>query len=330
MKTITTVSSTILLAASLLMTSCGSKTIEGNAPAEKANPLAEQYTQVPKEEIIAATPTAQAVMSELTAKYNKDVVTMKQEVEATGAKFAMVFLTPECGNSITQTQQQGKAIIQNLVSQQGIDFTDLTAAIATQDPTVVTQMPKDGHLSKIGAQLVATELATLLAKYKDYLAPASDVLKSKPAIFGDLQVNADEILDGGKDLPYRLVTNSQGLRLNYNVTFPKKKQRILLFGDSVFFCPFLDNEDGIAQQLQAMYPDAEIINTANWGYSIDDYLSLYQEKAKFLEADLVIVQTSGNDIMDYYFSNRLKLSRNKTNIQPSEAELALYKELYNK
>jgi lysophospholipase L1-like esterase len=156
------------------------------------------------------------------------------------------------------------------------------------------------------------------------------VLKNKPAIFGDLQVNADEILDGGKDLPYRLVTNSQGLRLNYNVTFPKKKQRILLFGDSVFFCPFLDNEDGIAQQLQAMYPDAEIINTANWGYSIDDYLSLYQEKAKFLEADLVIVQTSGNDIMDYYFSNRLKLSRNKTNIQPSEAELALYKELYNK
>ncbi len=52
--------------------------------------------------------------------------------------------------------------------------------------------------------------------------------------------------------------------------------------------------------------------------------------AKFLEADLVVVQTSGNDIMDYYFSNRLKLSRNKASVKPSEAELAIYNELYKK
>jgi hypothetical protein len=63
---------------------------------------------------------------------------------------------------------------------------------------------------------------------------------------------------------------------------------------------------------------------------MDDYQSLYQEKAKFLEADLVVVQTSGNDIMDYYFSNRLKLSRKKDNINPTESELALYNELYKK
>jgi hypothetical protein len=79
-----------------------------------------------------------------------------------------------------------------------------------------------------------------------------------------------------------------------------------------------------------MYPDAEIINASNWGYSVDDYLSLYNEKAKFLEADLVLVQTSGNDITDLYFSNRLKLSRQKDSVKPDAAELNLYNELYKK
>lgn len=322
---------TLLAAATLFLASCGnSKTESTTGASEASNPLSEKYTQVPKDELVAGTPTAQNVLAELSGRYKNSLLTMKQDVEANGAKFALVFLTPECGNSITPTQKKGKELIESVVKENGIDYYDLTQNLVAQDPKVITQMPKDGHWSKTGAQMVATDMLAVVSQYKGHVAPTSDALTAKPAMFGDLNPGSDEILDGGKDLPYRLVTNKQGLRLDYEVTFPKKKQRIVLFGDSVFFCPFLDNNDGIAQQLQAMYPDAEIINTANWGYSMDDYQSLYQEKAKFLEADLVVVQTSGNDIMDYYFSNRLKLSRKKDNINPTEAELALYNELYKK
>lgn len=323
----------LFLAATLLLASCGNAKMESKIESkttEATNSLSTQYNQVPKDELVAESATAQTVLAELNSRYKNSLLTMKQEVEANGAKFALVFLTPECGNSITPTQKKGKVMIESIVKENAIDYYDLTKNIETQDPLVITQMPKDGHLSKAGAKMVATDLLAVVSKYSGHVAPTSDALTSKPSIFGDLNPSTDEILDGGKDLPYRVVTNSQGLRLNNEVTFPKKKQRIVLFGDSVFFCPFLDNNDGIAQQLQEMYPDAEIINTANWGYSVDDYQSLYQEKAKFLEADLVVVQTSGNDIIDFYFSNRLKLSRKKDNIQPSQAELALYTELYAK
>lgn len=325
-----------LIAISLFIASCGSgdkatvKTSTESTNSENKSPLAEQYTEVPKDELIAETPSAKAMYATLTERYTASLLEMKKESEAIGAKFGVVYITPECGNSATGTQTKGKAIIEGLMSTNAIDYADLTKSLADKDPKVVTQMPKDGHLSKEGARLVATDLMTFVKKYAGYMAPVSDNLKSKPAIFGDLDPNKDEILDGGKDLHYRMVTNSQGLRMSTDVTFPKKKQRILLFGDSIFFCPFLDNDNGIAQQLQAMYPDAEIINTANWGYSVDDYVSMMQEKAKFLEPDVVIVQTSGNDILDYYFSNRLKLSRNKANVKPTDAEIAYYNELYKK
>lgn len=315
----------------IFIASCTSKTSTISSENPESNSLSSEYTQVPKEELVASTPTAQKVYADLTNKYNADLLELKKEVENIGAKFELVFLTPECGEALTSTQRIGKSVIESSVANNGINLTDLTNTLVTNSKSMhITQMPKDGHLSKDGAKLVATDLLAIVKKHAGFMAPISDNLKSKPSTFGDLAVNSDEILDGGKDLPYRMITNSQGLRLDYEVSFPKKKQRILLFGDSIFFCPFLDNQDGIAQQLQAMYPNAEIINTANWGYSIDDYLSLFKEKAKFLEPDLVIVQTSGNDILDYYFSNRLKLSRNKASIKPTEAELALYKELYTK
>ena len=315
----------------MLLISCSKSENENeNLSSSNSNSLSEKYSNVPKDELVESNTNAQLVYNELSSRYKTSLLGLKQAVESNGAKFSLVFLTPECGNSETFTQRKGKAVIETIVQENGIDYADLTINLSKQDPLVVTQMPKDGHLSKIGAQQIATELLELVKRFKGYSAPVSDQLNSKPSMFGDLESNQDEVLDGGKDLPYRCITNKQGLRHRGDIAFPKKKQRILLLGDSVFFCPFLDNENGISEQLQAMYPDAEIINASNWGYSVDDYLSLYNEKAKFLEADLVVVQTSGNDVTDLYFSNRLKLSRQKNTVKPDAAELNLYNELYKK
>lgn len=297
---------------------------------EKATEFSKQYPLVPKDELMQSTPMAKAMYDTLTKRYLNDLAQLKLSAEALGAKFSLLYLTPECGSSQTLSQRQGKEIIEREVATMQIDYLDVSKSLENQDPLVVTQMPKDGHLSKEGARLVSMMLADYLKKFQNYHAATIDDLKTKPSIFGDLTPNQDEILDGGKDLPYRMITNSQGLRLKDHVSFPKKKQRVLLFGDSIFFCPFLDNDNGITAQLQNLYPDAEIIPMSNWGYSLDDYLTLLEEKAKYLEPDIIFVQTSGNDILDYYFSNRLKLSRNKNSIKPSQQELAFYQTLQTK
>jgi hypothetical protein len=70
-----------------------------------------------------------------------------------------------------------------------------------------------------------------------------------------------------------------------------------------------------------------MLNAANWGYSIDDYVSLYKEKAQFAEPDVVILTVNGNDILDMYFSHRNRFARNKQPQNPSETEKFLSKAL---
>lgn len=105
---------------------------------------------------------------------------------------------------------------------------------------------------------------------------------NKPAVFRRCQkLNQDEILDGGKDLPYRQKTNSQGLRMDFDLAEAKSKQRVLVMGDSQINCPFFDNQFTITGLLQAKFADAEIANTAIVGYSLDDRVSLFEESKSY-------------------------------------------------
>jgi hypothetical protein len=140
----------------------------------------------------------------------------------------------------------------------------------------------------------------------------------------------DKIADGGKDMPYRIKINAQGLRMNKDVEATKTKQRILFMGDSEIFFPFLDNDFTGTELLQKIFSQKEILNAGMWGYTMDDYLSLYKEKAKKSASDVVVVVTNGNDILDYYFTNRNKLSRNPKATQPSPAEEKYYEMIYGK
>ena len=74
----------------------------------------------------------------------------------------------------------------------------------------------------------------------------------------------------------------------------------------------------------------EMLNAANWGYSIDDYVSLYKEKAQFAEPDVVILSVNGNDILDMYFSHRNRFSRNKQPQNPSQVEKNFYQKKLGK
>jgi hypothetical protein len=85
--------------------------------------------------------------------------------------------------------------------------------------------------------------------------------------------------------------------MNYDLAFPKTKQRMLFMGDSGFFFPFMDNKNIASIILQEKFPNIEFINSCNWGYAIDDHITLFEQRAKYTEPDVVFMQTSASDIL---------------------------------
>ncbi len=299
------------------------------ADKKKIDDLNHQYPKVPDERILDdgdGTP----LYAELKKRYKDHATQLKQQIESTGAKMIFVILTPEVGKGIQNSNRYGIPYIKSVCSELGIECFDFTPLIASQDPHVVTQVPKDGHLSKAGTKFVADHLAVFIRKYSDVKSHVTYKDSERPETFGDLAPSTDEILDGGKDMPYHVKANAQGLRMNHDVKFPKKKKHVLLIGDSAFFCPFLNNEFTISGMLEKTFPDAEIMNSGIILWTIEDYLSLWNEKAKFSEPDIVFVEANGADITDLFFTHRNHFSRSQKPFLPSPTEEKFYKDTYQR
>lgn len=280
------------------------------------------YDKIPREELYADNELAKKTLDELKQRYKTDFEKLVKEMKATGAKLVFCWITTE---PTIPMQKVGKEFISNLCKENGVDFIDFVPLISNKKAEEITFMPIDGHFNENGARILTTEMAKYVKKYDNVKTTAT--YTDRPKVFGDQDPNQNTITDGGKNLPYKLVTNSQGLRMDYDLTFPKTKQRILYIGDSALFFPFLDNNKTGSGQLQAMFPNKEVINAAKIGYSVDDYLSLWNDKLKYTEPDIIFLQSSGDDIADLYFTHRIKYSRKADEIKPTETELNLYKTL---
>ena len=281
------------------------------------------YTIIPEDELYDKSAAADSMLPELKQRYKNYFDSLATETKAVGAKVVFCWLTTEPYRKI---QTDSKAFIQKLCSDNGIDFVDFVPLIINKKPEEITFMPKDGHMNKNGAKILADKMAEYIKKYT--AVKSTKTYSEKPKIFGDLEPNQkDNILDGGKNLPYKLTTNSQGLRMNYDLAAQKTKQRILVMGDSGFYFPFLDNDQTGTGLLQATFPDKEIINAANWGYSVDDYWSQWKEGLKYTEPDVIFLQSSGEDIANEFFTHRLKFSRHKDQVKPTESEKRFYTSL---
>lgn len=276
------------------------------------------YPDVPRDEIVGTTPVQTELVTELKSRYRRQLESLQAQVAAAGVRMVLVHLTPE-GASPAQTALE--PFISGTAGELGIEYVNLSSRLQGLDPTVITQMPRDGHWSAAGASMVAGWFGEILAGHADARSTAAPIDGSRPRLFGDLDPGQDTILDGGKNLPYRLQTNRQGLRLDRDITFPKSRPRVLILGDSQIYCPFLDNPATIPSQLQALHPEVEVVSAANIGYGLDDFDGLFRERARFMEPDLVIVQTGGGDILDTYFSHRNLFSRTQGAFEPTPVEL---------
>ncbi len=331
-----------LLAASVSITGCGGSSsgeghiseeqsrktremlAESKRNAQQVEKLNELYKETPDQILFENNGQNSAVYKELQQRYKDQLAELKKSVEATGAKFIVAIITPEVGVAISDFTRYGHPFIRQACNELGVEYYDLGPALATQKPTVITQMPRDGHWSKVGAVFLADQLEPIITKYKDHRSTAVYKDSERPETFGDLAPSTEEVLDGGKDMPYKVVANAQGLRMDHDVVFPKKKQHVLFLGGSQFYSPFLDNEFIATSVLAQRHPDIEMMNAGMIAGCTDDFLSLWEEKSKYSEPDVVIMQTNGTDITDLFFTNRNHLARSKKPYEPSPVEEAYF------
>lgn len=285
------------------------------------------YDIIPHEEFFENSEIAKKQLDELNMRFEKEFKAFADNLSEGNVKFVYCWLTTEVGISLTPSQRMSKPFVKGLCEKYNVEFIDFTSVFDDKEPTEITHMPKDGHLNETGVKLVTERLAQIIEKHKQYRSGLSFDPSERPRYFGDLEPYEDRIVDGGKNIPYRLITNAAGMRLDREVRFDNKGIRVLLMGDSGFYFPFVDNDETATSLLQVKFPESEIMNLAAWGYTISDYNSQYKEAAKYLEPDVVILQSSGDDIADLFFTHQQKYSRDKRakKFEPSETE----KEFYN-
>ena len=99
-------------------------------------------------------------------------------------------------------------------------------------------------------------------------------------------------------------------------------------GDSGIYGPFVDNDYTIAASLQQDLPDYEVYAAAGINWTVDDFLSLWNDKTKYTEPDIVILSANGTDVEDYFFTNRNHRGRSGIAVYPSTLEEKYYHEAY--
>jgi len=319
----------LLIPLTIFLTSCHSKQKPFKNLAFKAqrNAIIEKYPKIPHDEILQQI-AGNHLYSELEERYRQSLSSLKTAADGDCARLVVVIVTPEVGKFATLSNIYGIPYIIQSCNLLGIDCINLSADISAkeEDPS---QYPDDGNWTKAGSVSLSGFLEEAIARYNDYHSSKTYPSGPKPPTFGDLPPKDDEIIDGERNMQYRLTVNSQGLRMDHDLTFPKKKQTILFLGGSKLYSPYLDNNLIATSLLQKKFPDKEIVNAGNLNYTLDDFLSLYQEKASFTEPDVIFICTNGDDILNFFFSQRNRYSRVNKRYEPTEVETQFYEQTFN-
>ena len=159
----------------------------------------------------------------------KELVYRRKESDAT---LVVVYIPSQEVSRATS-----RTYFRNLVKKYEVPYLDMTNVFSHYASPVTYLLPENGHLSRFGNQLMADELALFLRPFLDHRSKIN--FATRPKLLGDLRVRDNSIWRIQPDLPYRVITNSQGLRGKGDVSFPKSasKRRLLCLGDSFTFGP---------------------------------------------------------------------------------------------
>lgn len=261
-------------------------------------------------------------------EYEDNFKLLVKETDKIGSKLIVLYVPLDYYKS-SFTLDGSRRFFSDLAEKYDVDFLDMTDYFFKYPEETVTLLPENGHLSRFGNNLVVEQLSEYIDEYNDYRVNFK--FDSRPKLFGDLSSNDNSVWEIVPNMPYRVVTNKQGLRMDYDLTFPKEKQRILALGDSCTFGPYLANHNTYPALLDKKYPDKEVINAGVAGYTITDEVSLFIDRAKYVEPDITILQVLDNDIYDLFYFKRNKTGREKSLknkiYQPSKVEIEFFNKL---
>lgn len=260
-----------------------------------------------------ASPEAEALFEFFQMQYDDYFRQFLQEVEKVDAKLLVL--------NLSQVPSRRK-FFQGLSEKYQVDFLDIAPHLNRQPEHWAHLLPEDGHLSRMGHQIVAEELSRYLEEHSEYRSSVH--FESRPALLGDLKSSSDLVWEMNTLMPYRVITNVQGFRRKEDLSFPKTKQRILVLGDSYTFGPFLSNPHPYPNLLDRRFLDKEIINAGIMGYSIPDQLELFQKRAKYAEPDIVVLAVYTNDLSDLSFFKRIAPGKE---VKLSEIEFEFFQQI---
>jgi hypothetical protein len=263
------------------------------------------------------TPEGAELLAYFQELYERSFRELVQETGKLGARLIVLY-PPSDFSKNSRSRELCRSFFKGLAGKYQVNFVDLTEVFAQFPPETVTLLPQNGHLSRFGNQVVVEELAKYIQGDASRRRVAA--FNTRPPLLGDLLPRENKIWQFDPLAPYRVVVNSQGLRRERDLQFPKKKPRILCLGDSFTFGPYLANYDTYPGLLQQKYPDKEVINAGISGYTITDEVSLLKQRAKYCEPDIIILQVLDNDLSDFFYFKRQVFARDRQDFKPTPQE----------
>lgn len=268
-------------------------------------------------------PEGETLLREFEQEYEKEFAVLVEEAHAIGSRLLLLYVPSYRAKSEDVmnlvSRDTCRRFFAEMAERQGVDFLDLTEEFTKYAADQVSLLPVDGHLSRFGNQLIAQGLKEYVERHADWRSTRR--FTERPATFGDLRPNDDSVWKTMRpSLAFHVKTNSQGLRMDYNLSFPKTKQRVLILGDSYAFGLYMPNHDTFPGLLAAALPDREIANAGVPAYTITDKVSLFVDKAKYVEPDITVLQVLDNDIYELFSFKRWVAGRVQREVEPSAAE----------
>jgi lysophospholipase L1-like esterase len=268
-------------------------------------------------------PEGEALLHEFEREYEKEFAVLVDQARTIGSRLLLLYVPSYRAKSEDVmnlvSRDTCRRFFAEMAERQEVDFLDLTEEFTKYPADRVSLLPIDGHLSRLGNQLIAEGLEHYIGRHADWRA--THCFAERPATFGDLRPNDDSVWKTLRpSLAFHVKTNSQGLRMDHDLVFPKTKPRVLILGDSYAFGLYMPNHDTFPGLLAAALPDWEIVNAGVPAYTITDKVSLFVDKAKYVEPDITVLQVLDNDIYELFSFKRWIAGREQRQAEPSEAE----------
>ncbi len=250
------------------------------------------------------------LLEDFKRRYAASFAQLAAAVEEAGSKLVVLYVPPPFDSETSRrVDRHDRAFYRHLAETHGAGFLDATAALAAYPDERTHLLPHNVHLARLGNQILAEAVARRLqqAPYRGHRSGRGSEA-TRPELLGDLPPGSRRVWENDV-LPFLVTTNRQGLRMDHDLSFPKRRQRVLLLGDSFTFGINLHDAHTYPALLQALLPGREIVNAGVPGYSIPQEVALFRERARFTEPDVTVLQVLFNDLYGFFYFERNLFAR---------------------